>query len=896
MDKPAYLRGRGRGRGSGGRQQLAENSRPGGIGSVGGHHSQHGASHASRNIWASGDHNRLIKKEKENCRDVFAEASSRHQEAVRKHLKEFEDDENSDEEQDDIGDRVLENVFKSYSNNYDSVNEEEGGDVSKAQEHLLHSFRSGTSACLICIDNIKRDDAIWTCKGCFCMLHLQCTQKWVKEGVYQHHYQAEQAGQSPDLDVPWFCPKCRHEYKQSDCPTRSLCFCGKVEDPKFDPWLIPHSCGQTCGRPLKPSCGHSCLLNCHPGPCPPCPKMVQVACCCGGGGSKPRRCNARTWTCGKVCRKTLSCGHHTCEDTCHPGECQPCSKTSVQRCSCGKSANSRPCASPQWHCQEPCGKRLRCGNHLCEEICHSGKCGPCPRAGVRKCPCKKTTFELPCTEDIPTCGDTCGQLLLCGLHTCTQRCHQGLCGQCLQVHLKRCRCSQSQKEVLCSKEYLCEKRCTNLRDCGKHQCKRKCCDGSCPPCEQNCGKTLGCRNHKCPSRCHRGSCYPCKETKDITCFCKTTKITVPCGKEKVTKPPRCNLPCKIRPVCHHPERQKHRCHFGECPACSQVCNLPLPSCLHSCPVRCHDAVKVKVEDRGKKEGPWARTAAYIETVKQPCPPCQVPVPVECMGKHEISQFPCSEVRPHSCGRKCGRGLECGNHTCQLDCHVVHGAPDGMQAGENCQACESACEKARPEGCSHSCLQACHPGACPPCSAMVRMRCHCNAVVKHIPCHEWQAASTDRRNSLKSCGGPCPKMMTCNHQCPDMCHSGSCPDASTCDKKVYLRCACKRRKKEARCCDKRSGETIECDDVCTKLQAQKKQAEEEEAKKKAEEAARKQAADLEEFERHQKGRRKKPRKQREQVVEETFWQKHRKVVLVSLSVLILAVFMAYLFMS
>ena len=40
------------------------------------------------------------------------------------------------------------------------------------------------------------------------------------------------------------------------------------------------------------------------------------------------------------------------------------------------------------------------------------------------------------------------------------------------------------------------------------------------------------------------SCYPCNETKDITCFCKTTKVTVPCGKEKVTRPPRCNLPCK----------------------------------------------------------------------------------------------------------------------------------------------------------------------------------------------------------------------------------------------------------------------------------------------------------------------------------------------------------------
>jgi hypothetical protein len=134
---------------------------------------------------------------------------------------------------------------------------------------------------------------------------------------------------------------------------------------------------------------------------------------------------------------------------------------------------------------QSCGKRLACGNHLCEEICHSGKCGSCPRSGVRKCPCGKTSefwdfyfphimlqsqllpgqnanvivhcvslawmyspcifswqwaitmkilllfsaYELPCTEDIPTCGDTCGQLLQCGMHNCTQRCHLGPCGQ-----------------------------------------------------------------------------------------------------------------------------------------------------------------------------------------------------------------------------------------------------------------------------------------------------------------------------------------------------------------------------------------------------------------------------------------------------------------------------------
>ena len=36
-------------------------------------------------------------------------------------------------------------------------------------------------------------------------------------------------------------------------------------NPKFDPWSVPHSCGNVCARHLTPDCGHSCLLLCHPG-------------------------------------------------------------------------------------------------------------------------------------------------------------------------------------------------------------------------------------------------------------------------------------------------------------------------------------------------------------------------------------------------------------------------------------------------------------------------------------------------------------------------------------------------------------------------------------------------------------------------------------------------------
>ena len=37
-------------------------------------------------------------------------------------------------------------------------------------------------------------------------------------------------------------------------------------NPRLDPWIVPHSCGQTCDKLLQnPSCGHRCLLLCHPG-------------------------------------------------------------------------------------------------------------------------------------------------------------------------------------------------------------------------------------------------------------------------------------------------------------------------------------------------------------------------------------------------------------------------------------------------------------------------------------------------------------------------------------------------------------------------------------------------------------------------------------------------------
>ncbi|KAJ9591017.1 hypothetical protein L9F63_027773, partial [Diploptera punctata] len=53
------------------------------------------------------------------------------------------------------------------------------------------------------------------------------------------------------------------------------------------------------------------------------------------------------------------------------------------------------------------------------------------------------------------------------------------------------------------------------KECLRHPCNRKCCDGNCPPCEKPCGRTLRCGNHKCASVCHRGPCYPCPLTAEV---------------------------------------------------------------------------------------------------------------------------------------------------------------------------------------------------------------------------------------------------------------------------------------------------------------------------------------------------------------------------------------------
>uniref|UniRef100_A0A8C4QJ29 Nuclear transcription factor, X-box binding-like 1 n=2 Tax=Eptatretus burgeri TaxID=7764 RepID=A0A8C4QJ29_EPTBU len=728
-----------------------------------------------------------------------------------------------DDLDDEKGQQLFDFTFKQYFHTKDSV---DGEDVERTRHLVLEMCEGGAVTCLICLASVRRVHPLWSCESCFAPFHLSCVQKWARDSMElmptvlsQKHF--------PNRTQPWLCPKCRASYPEP--PLRYHCFCGQVEEPKPDPWLTPHSCGQICNRTLKPSCGHRCLLLCHPGPCPPCPVTVQSRCHCGKATPMPRRCGHRAWSCGAVCEHKLNCGQHSCDKTCHPGECLTCVNLSIQPCLCGHNQKQRPCASPSWQCQRVCGKQFSCGVHTCQMICHSGACLSCPTSGLRTCPCGKTPCELPCTEEPPTCGDTCAKPLACGQHRCNQRCHRGPCETCRQVVDKSCRCGRHTRSTQCSRPYLCDTRCIQLRPCGRHTCRRKCCIGDCPPCDQPCGRLLQCKTHRCPSLCHPGRCYPCVEEVTVRCACGFSSINVSCGCERNTRPPRCNQLCSSPPICHHPKRAPHRCHPWKCPPCQLPCNRMHKDCGHLCPDPCHDAVLV-TPAQPAISGPWEKIELPRPKIQaQPCSPCKVPVPVSCLGKHEVSTLPCQESRPYSCGRPCGKFLPCGNHTCQEPCHAFADGrtpPDDQRPISICPPCEVGCLRPRLEGCPHQCTLPCHPGPCPTCCQIIKVACHCKLTLLHLCCSKLVSASEEKRASLLSCSNRCPLELPCGHRCKATCHAGPCPDPETCLHRVKIRCSCRRLKKEAACWRVQQGLVLldcdsECRDISNKAEKQRK---------------------------------------------------------------------------
>lgn len=160
------------------------------------------------------------------------------------------------------------------------------------------------------------------------------------------------------------------------------CFCGSMLEPKALRMSTPHSCGASCSRIRESGCGHPCPLRCHPGPCPPCQVTTQLPCYCPRQTTLTFRCGAdsrgnkvpigkeRNLSCGQVCGRKLNCGLHLCEKICHAGNCGTCeAKEEGAKCFCGKETRGVVCGQ---------GERLPCfvegsdpwvGRFGCDGVC-----------------------------------------------------------------------------------------------------------------------------------------------------------------------------------------------------------------------------------------------------------------------------------------------------------------------------------------------------------------------------------------------------------------------------------------------------------------------------------------------------------------------------------------------
>ncbi|KAF9609329.1 hypothetical protein IFM89_015584 [Coptis chinensis] len=583
--------------------------------------------------------------------------------------------------------------------------------VQEIQEKLL----KGNLECMICYDMVKRSAPIWSCSSCYSIFHLNCINKWAR------------APTSVDLSATqnnWRCPGCQSAQLNSAKEIRYMCFCRKRYDPPFDLYLTPHSCGEPCGKQLDREimrgqnedfddrCPHLCVLQCHPGPCPPCKAFTPPRLCPCGKKVITTRCFDRKslLTCGEICNKVLECGRHFCQKICHTGPCHPCRelinavcfcKKEYQRVLCGEMALKGEIKDNDgvFSCNSACERNLSCGNHVCGNTCHPGSCGECELmpSRIKTCYCGKTELQkerVSCLDPIPTCSQICGKLLPCGTHFCKEVCHAGDCAPCMVIVSQSCRCGSCSQSVECSRKmienFVCDKPCGRKKNCGRHRCSERCCPlfhsetqlpGEWDPhlCSVVCGKKLRCGQHSCQSLCHIGHCPPCLETifSDLTCSCGKTSIPPPqpCG----TPPPSCQHPCLVSQSCGH--ASSHSCHFGD------------------------------------------------------CPPCSVPVAKECVGGHVfLRNIPCGS-RDIRCNQLCGKTRICGMHACARTCHLPPCDPSGDFGSSPKSSCGQTCGAPRRD-CRHTCISLCHPLApCPDvrCEFPVTITCSCGRITAKAPC-------------------------------------------------------------------------------------------------------------------------------------------------------------------
>jgi len=332
---------------------------------------------------------------------------------------------------------------------------------------LTVELSEGNHQCIICFEDIHPKDSIWNCPCCYEVLHLKCVIQWYVK--------------SKNRNMQWKCPFCRNTFTKE--PKEYHCYCCRMINPKFNEYVIPHSCGNICGR-RRPDCRHRCKDKCHPGPCDPCMEIAGYKKCHCGRNTFQYYCGDKVKeikSCGQKCGRLLNCGLHYCNMPCHPGPCEDCAELTTESCMCGQEARFLICGKkntyvnskgrmftfknyvpsltlPFVSCGRPC-KRIRsdCG-HVCNHPCHAGRCidypctAKCGKKRICGHSCERICNHKGSCEDEP-CTSICGADRTCCLHQCKEICHYGKpCPEdepCKEKIMAMCECLGQTFEMMC---------------------------------------------------------------------------------------------------------------------------------------------------------------------------------------------------------------------------------------------------------------------------------------------------------------------------------------------------------------------------------------------------------------------------------------------------------------
>eukprot|EP01083_Nonionella_stella_P211042 763496_1 len=176
--------------------------------------------------------------------------------------------------------------------------------------------------------------------------------------------------------------------------------------------------------------------------------------------------------CLEPCSAPLPCGLHNCEHTCHQGACPPCGHGSGRglACRCGavRVQGFVPCGTEQPECSKQCSVERNCG-HPCIQTCHSGDCPPCSYYVTKSCVGGHNTPvpNVYCHSKNVSCGKLCGKTRLCGAHKCNRKCHPGPCDREERNPLDPC----NQKCLLVMPcKHPCQLKCHVPRPCLSNRC------------------------------------------------------------------------------------------------------------------------------------------------------------------------------------------------------------------------------------------------------------------------------------------------------------------------------------------------------------------------------------------------------------------------------------------